>query len=216
MQQLKRFLPPQLAELILAQGDLKLLESQRREIVSLFCDMRGFTAFAETSEPEDVMAVLRQYHHTLGPIIHRSEGTIERFTGDGMLVFFNAPLPCADSAERAVRLGVAMREAFTPLRAEWARRGHRIGLGVGIAQGYATVGLIGFEERRDYAPIGTVSNLAARLCGHAEDGQVLVTQRIATGVETLAELQSLGEVEFKGLARPVAVFNVAGLRSVGS
>jgi adenylate cyclase len=212
MQQLKRFLPPQLAQVILSQGDLKALEGNRREIVSLFCDMRGFTAFAETSEPEDVMAVLRQYHHTLGPIIQQSEGTIERFTGDGMLVFFNAPLPCPNPAERAVRLGVAMRSAVAGLTAEWAKRGHQIGFGVGIAQGYATCGLIGFEDRLDYAPIGTVTNVAARLCGHAQDGQVLVSQRVAATVEPLAETASLGEIEFKGLARPVTVFNISGLR----
>lgn len=211
MQQLKRFLPPQLAQVILSQGDLKALEGNRREIVSLFCDMRGFTAFAETSEPEDVMAVLRQYHQTLGPIIQKSEGTIERFTGDGMLVFFNAPLPCDNPAERAVRLGAAMRTAVASLTAEWAKRGHRIGFGVGIAQGYATCGLVGFEDRLDYAPIGTVTNIAARLCGHAQDGQVLVSQRIAATVEAFTKVEPLGDIEFKGLARPVTVFNIASI-----
>lgn len=212
MQQLKRFLAPQLAQVILSQDQAKLLEGQRREIVSLFCDMRGFTAFAETSEPEDVIDVLHQYHRTLGPIIHAFEGTIERFTGDGMLVFFNAPLPCANPAERAVRLGCTMRAEFSTLRDRWAKLGYDIGFGVGIAQGYATVGLIGFEDRRDYAPIGTVTNVAARLCGYAEDGQVLITRRIAAGVESFTDLQPLGEIEFKGLARPITVFNVEGVR----
>ncbi len=213
MQQLKRFLAPQLAEVILSKGDANLLEGQRREIVSLFCDMRGFTAFAETSEPEDVIKVLHQYHETLGPIIHRFEGTIERFTGDGMLVFFNAPLPCPNPAERAVRLGVAMREAFKPLREQWAKLGHKIGFGIGIAQGYATVGLVGFADRLDYAPIGTVTNVAARLCGHALDEQILTTQRVATGVEAFTKLDALGDIEFNGLARPVTVFNISELQT---
>ena len=165
---LKRFLAPQIAETIVSSGGEAILESHRRDIVVLFCDMRGFTAFSETAEPEDVMAVLREYHGALGPLIHRYEGTLDRFTGDGLIVFFNDPVPCPDPALRAVRLAVDMREAVASLARSWAARGHEIGFGVGIAQGYATLGRIGFEGRFDYTAIGTVTNVAARLCAEAE------------------------------------------------
>jgi len=145
----------------------------------LFCDMRGFTSFAETAEPEDVMAVLGEYHGALGPLIHHYEGTLDRFAGDGLIVFFNDPVPCPDPALRAVRLAVEMRGAVALLAPSWAARGHEIGFGVGVAQGYATIGRIGFADRFDYSAIGTVTNLAARLCDEARDGQILVTRRIA-------------------------------------
>jgi adenylate cyclase len=161
---LRRFLAPQLAEMIVSSGDERIFESHRREIVVLFCDMRGFTAFAETAEPEEVMAVLREYHDALGPLVHRHEGTLMRFMGDGLMVFFNDPLPCPDPAARAVRLAIEMRDTVAALAVEWRRRGHQIGFGVGIAQGYATLGQIGFEGHVDYTAIGTVTNLAARLC----------------------------------------------------
>ena len=208
---LKRFLAPQVVERIVAFGGEAILERHRRDIVVLFCDLRGFTAFAETAEPEDVMAVLSEYHSSLGPLIHRYEGTLDRFTGDGMLVVFNDPMPCPDAALRAVRLAVEMREAVAMLAREWLARGHEIGFGVGIAQGYATLGRIGFEGRSDYTAIGTVTNLAARLCDVAEDGQILVTRRIAAATESAARFETLGEIAMKGLVRPVAVANVVSL-----
>lgn len=212
---LKRFLAPQIAESIVSSGGEAILESHRRDIVVLFCDMRGFTAFSETAEPEDVMAVLREYHGALGPLIRHYEGTLDRFTGDGLIVFFNDPLPCPDPALRAVRLAADMREAVGTLARSWAGRGHEIGFGVGIAQGYATLGRIGFDDRFDYSAIGTVTNMAARLCAEAGNGQILVTQRVAAAVEGAAELQPLGDVALKGLSRPVTVLNVCGIAAAG-
>jgi adenylate cyclase len=210
---LKRFLAPQIVETITSSGGESILEHHRRDIVVLFCDMRGFTAFSETGEPEDVMAVLSEYHDALGPLIHRYEGTLERFTGDGMLVLFNDPVPCPDPVLRAVHLAVAMRDALVPLSSSWAARGHEIGFGVGIAQGYATLGRIGFAGRSDYTSIGTVTNLAARLCDEAKDGQILVTRRIAAAIDNLAEFEPLGDLALKGLSRPVAVLNLRALIS---
>jgi adenylate cyclase len=210
---LKRFLAPQIVETIVSTGGETILEHHRRDIVVLFCDMRGFTAFAETAEPEDVMAVLGEYHDALGPLIHRYEGTLDRFAGDGLIVFFNDPVPCPDPALRAVRLAVAMREAVASLASSWAARGHEIGFGVGIAQGYATLGRIGFADRFDYSAIGTVTNLAARLCDEAQDGQILVSRRIAAAIDEFGEFESLGDLALKGLSRPVAVLNVRGLAS---
>ncbi|HEV2101113.1 MAG TPA: response regulator [Stellaceae bacterium] len=212
---LKRFLAPQIVETIVSSGGETILDHHRRDIVALFCDMRGFTAFAETAEPEDVMAVLGEYHNALGPLIHRYEGTLDRFAGDGLIVFFNDPVPCPDPALRAVHLAVAMRDAVGSLSAAWAARGHEIGFGVGIAQGYATLGRIGFADRFDYSAIGTVTNLAARLCDEARDGQILVTRRIAAAIDNVAEFEPLGDVALKGLSRPVAVLNVRGLASAG-
>jgi adenylate cyclase len=211
MGRLKRFLAPQIAETIVSSGGDAMLESHRREIVVLFCDMRGFTAFSETAEPEDVMAVLREYHGVLGPLIHRYEGTLERYTGDGMIVIFNDPVPCPDPALRAVRLAVEMREAVSSLARSWTDRGSEIGFGVGIAQGYATLGQIGFEGRFDYTAMGTVTNLASRLCDEAKNGQILVTQRVAAVLGGLADLELLGNIELKGLSRPVTVLNVGSL-----
>jgi class 3 adenylate cyclase/ActR/RegA family two-component response regulator len=210
---LKRFLAPQIAETILSSGGEAILESHRRDIVVLFCDMRGFTAFSETAEPEDVMTVLREYHDALGPLIHRYEGTLHQFTGDGLVVYFNDPVPCPDPALRAIRLAVDMREAVSRMARSWALRGHEIGFGVGIAQGFATLGQIGFEGRFEYSPIGTVINVAFRLCAEAKDGQILVTQRVAAAIGGLAELESLGNLAFKGLSRPIAVLNISGLAS---
>jgi adenylate cyclase len=209
---LKRFLAPQLAEMIVASGDERILESHRREIAVLFCDLRGFTAFAETGEPEEVMALLRGYHEALGPIIHRFEGTLDRFTGDGLMVFFNDPVPCADAGERAVRMAVEMREAAASLAGTWRRRGRQVGFGVGIAQGFATLGRIGFEGRFDYSAIGTVCNLAARLCAEAKDGEILISAPVAAAVEEVAELKSMGEIALKGLSRPIGASNVVALR----
>jgi adenylate cyclase len=210
MGMLKRFLAPQLAEMIVSRGEQHILESHRRDIVVVFCDLRGFTAFAETAEPEEVLDLLREYHEALGPLVTRSEGTLDHFSGDGIMVFFNDPLPCADPAERAVAMAVAMREAVAGLQTGWRRRGREIGFGVGIAQGYATLGQIGFAERVDYTAIGTVCNLAARLCDAAADGQILVSQRIAGAVEGNVTLKEIGELALKGLSQAVAVYNVAG------
>jgi adenylate cyclase len=210
MGMLKRFLAPQLAEMIVAEGNDRILETHRRDIVVVFCDLRGFTAFAETAEPEEVLDLLREYHDAVGPLVTRSEGTLDHFSGDGIMVFFNDPLPCPDPAERAVAMAVAMRRAVAGLQAGWRRRGRAIGFGVGIAQGYATLGQIGFAERVDYTAIGTVCNLAARLCDAAADGQILVSQRIAGAVEGNVTLKEIGELALKGLSQAVAVYNVAG------
>jgi adenylate cyclase len=210
-QLLKRFLPPQVAELI-AKGDTDALKSHRRDIVAVMCDLRGFTSFAETGEPEDVIALLHDYHSTVVPLVFRYEGTLERFMGDGVLVIFNDPLFCEDPAGRAVRMALQMREAVAELSRSWRQRGQTIGFGVGIAQGFATIGQIGFEGRLEYSAIGTVTNLAARLCNEAADGQIVVSQRIANGVDGSAVLASLGEFKLKGLSRPVPAFNVESLR----
>jgi adenylate cyclase len=208
---LRRFLSPQLAEAVVSSGDEALLESHRREITVVFCDLRGFTRFAEGVEPEDVMEVLREYHAALGELIHGFEGTLERFTGDGLMVFFNDPLPCADAPERAVRMAVAMRARVTELAAEWSRRGHELGFGIGIAHGHATLGRIGFEGRSDYAAIGTVTNLAARLCAEAEPWQILVTQRVHAATEHIAVADDVGPLELRGFARPARAYNIVQL-----
>ncbi len=205
---LKRFLAPQLAEMIVSQGDEKILESHRREIVVVFCDLRGYTAFTETAEPEEVLDFLREYHGALGPLVSQYEGTLDQFSGDGIMVFFNDPVPCPDPAERAVKMAMAMREEAGKLIAAWRRHGCELGFGAGIAQGYATLGPIGFSERSGYTAIGTVCNLAARLCAEAKDGQILVSSRIAGAVEAVVKLEDLGNLELKGLRRPVATFNV--------
>ena len=213
MSRLKRFLAPSLAELIVSSGDESILESHRRDIAALFCDMRGFTAFAESAEPEEVLELLRDYHATLVPLIQSFEGTLDRFAGDGLMVFFNDPLPCPNPAERAVRLAVAMRDAVAALAVAWRRRGHQIGFGVGIAQGFATLGQIGFEGRFDYSAIGTVVNTAARLSDAAADGQILVTSRVAGAVGDLAELSDIGALAIKGLSRSLPASNVVALKS---
>jgi class 3 adenylate cyclase len=205
---LKRFLAPQLAELIVSQGDEKILESHRREIVVVFCDLRGYTAFTETAEPEEVLDFLRQYHGALGPLVSQFEGTLDQFSGDGIMVFFNDPIPCPDPAERAVKMAVAMREVAGTLIAAWRRRGRMLGFGAGIAQGYATLGQIGFADRSGYTAIGTVCNLAARLCAEAKDGQILIAQLVAVAVEETTPLEEVGELTLKGLTQPVMAYNV--------
>jgi adenylate cyclase len=205
---LKRFLAPQLAELIVSQGDEKILESHRREIVVVFCDLRGYTAFTETAEPEEVLDFLREYHGVLGPLVSEFEGTLDQFSGDGIMVFFNDPVPCPDPAERAVKMAIAMREEAGTLIASWRRRGRLLGFGAGIAQGYATLGQIGFAERSGYTAIGTVCNLAARLCADAQDGQILIGQRVAVAVEETISLEEVGALTLKGLTQPVVAYNV--------
>jgi class 3 adenylate cyclase len=205
---LKRFLAPQVAELIVSRGDEKILESHRREIVVVFCDLRGYTAFTETAEPEEVLDFLREYHGALGPLVSQFEGTLDQFSGDGIMVFFNDPLPIPDPAERAVNMAVAMREAATTLMAAWRRRGRALGFGVGIAQGYPTLGQIGFSERSGYTAIGTVCNVAARLCAEAKDGQILLSQRVATGLGGGVGLEESGPITLKGLTQPIVAYNV--------
>lgn len=212
LQLLRRFLAPQLAEVILNEGEA-LLESHRREITVLFCDLRGFTAFAETSEPEDLMAVLREFHEAVGPLIFKYQGTLERFTGDGMMVFFNDPIPCDEPAWCAVQLALEMRSTAASLGEEWHRRGHQLELGIGISIGYATCGRIGFEGRYDYGAIGTVTNVAARLCAEAKGGQILIGQRVLAMVEGRVEAESVGELAFKNLSRPLATYSLLAKRA---
>jgi len=210
MSRLRRFLSPQLAELVLSSGDDSFLKSHRREITVVFCDLRGFTSFAETVEPEDVMAVLSEYHAALGDMVYRFDGTLERFIGDGLMVIFNDPLPCADAPERAVRMALAMRGRVAELAAGWSRNGYDLDFGVGIAQGHATLGRIGFEGRADYTAIGSVTNLAARLCAEAHGQQILVSQRVFAAIEDIVVADSVGELELRGFARPARAYNVVG------
>jgi len=210
---LKRFFSPQLAGLIVSGGAEDPLKSHRREVTVVFLDLRGFTAFAETAEPEEVMGVLREYHAEMGKLILAHEGTLERFTGDGMMIFFNDPVPVPNPAERAVRMTLAMRDRVDELVGRWRKRGYHLDLGVGIAQGYATIGAIGFEGRLDYGAIGTVTNLAFRLCGEARPRQILISQRMLGAVEDLAETEPVGELLLKGFSKPVAAFNVLGLKA---
>jgi adenylate cyclase len=209
---LRRFLSPQLADLIVASGDESMLASHRREIVVVFCDLRNFTPFAETSEPEEVMEVLSEYHAVLGRLVHEYDGTLERFTGDGVMVFFNDPLPCDDPAERAVRMCIDVRDQVRALAAQWTRRGHDLTLGIGIAQGYATLGRIGFEGRFDYAAIGSVTNLAARLCSAAEPWQVLVSMKVMAGTEHAVLARPIGDLHPKGFSKAVRAFDVTSLQ----
>jgi adenylate cyclase len=208
---LKRFLSPQVAQLV-SSGDERVLESHRREVTVVFCDLRDFTAFAEAAEPEEVMAVLREYHSSLGALIDKFEGTIERFAGDGLLVLFNDPLPCPDPSVRAVQMAVEMRDEVAKLAARWRISGYELGFGIGIAHGYATLGCIGFEGRFQYSATGTVANLASRLCDQARNGQILVDAKVHAALNSRAELESVGELDLKGFRRPVQAFNVCRLQ----
>jgi class 3 adenylate cyclase len=213
MGRLRRFLPPQVADLIVASGSEKQLESHRREITALFCDLRGFTGFSESSDPEDVMALLRDYHAAIGQIIIRYSGTLERYAGDGVMIVFNDPVPVENPALQAVRMALEMREAIGAMTENWHRWGHDIGFGMGIAHGYATLGTIGFEGRFDYAAIGTVSNVASRLCDEAQSGQILITPRVLTSLGDAATVELIGEFALKGIRRPLAAHNVLALKS---
>jgi adenylate cyclase len=205
---LKRFFSPHLAELIVAGGTEDPLRSHRREITVVFLDLRGFTAFTETADPEEVMGVLGEYHHAVGPLIVEHGGTLERFTGDGIMVFFNDPVPVPDPAPRAVRMSLAMQGEVAKLAAGWKRRGYDLGMGVGVAQGYATLGGIGFSGRIDYGAIGTVTNLAARLCGEAGGGEILVSQRVHALLDGAIATEPAGELVLKGFHKPVPAFRV--------
>jgi class 3 adenylate cyclase/CheY-like chemotaxis protein len=206
---LRRFLAPQVAEVI-ASSDAgsPMLNSHRREVTVVFCDLRGFTAFTEIAEPEEVMTVLRDYHEALGKLIFHYEGTLERFAGDGILTLFNDPIVCADHAERAVHMAVDMRDAMTAVQERWRKRGHSLGFGVGIALGYATLGQIGFDLRSEYAAIGSVTNLASRLCDEAKAGQILISQKIYGLVEPMIEAASVGDLTLKGFHRPMPTYEV--------
>ena len=208
MSRLRRFLPPQVADLIVASGSEKQLESHRREITALFCDLRGFTGFSESADPEDVMTLLREYHEALGASINKYSGTLERYAGDGVMVVFNDPVPVESPALQAVLMALEMRDAIGALTETWRRLGHDIGFGVGIAHGFATLGTIGFEGRFDYAAIGTVSNVASRLCDEAKPGQILISPRVLMKVENAVKVEPVGEFELKGIRRPLAAYNV--------
>ena len=209
---LKRFFSPQLAEMIVSGDAEDPLKSHRREVTVVFLDLRGFTSFAETSEPEEVMGVLREYHAEMGRLILEHDGTLERFTGDGMMIFFNDPVQVPDASQRALRMAVAMRERVDELLVKWRKRGYDLDFGIGIAQGYATIGAIGFEGRMDYGAIGTVTNLSARLCGEAKPRQILIAQRVFGAVEELVEVEELGGLTLKGFSKPVPAFNVVRLK----
>ena len=208
MSRLRRFLPPQVADLIVASGTEKQPESHRREITALFCDLRGFTGFTEAADAEDVIALLREYHAAVGEKIIKYSGTLERYAGDGVMVVFNDPVPVENPALQAVLMALEMRDAIGALTEKWHRLGHDIGFGIGIAHGFATLGTIGFEGRFDYAAIGTVSNVASRLCDEAKPGQILISPRVLTKVEGAVKVEPVGEFELKGIRRPLAAYNV--------
>src|SRR5215510_4386018 len=209
---LTRFLSPKVSDLIMSGDSDEPLKARRSEITVVYVDLRGFTGFTETAEPEEVMSVLRQYHSELGRIITEHDGTIEHFAGDGLMVLFNAPMPVENHELRAVHMAVAMREALSALSANWRKRGHLLGFGAGIAGGYASIGTIGFEQRLDYGAIGPATNLAARLCGEAKDRQILIAPRVLAKIEGLIEVETLGEFMLKGFHRPVPAYNVLSLR----
>jgi two-component system NtrC family sensor kinase len=213
MGRLRRFLPPQVADLIVASGSEKQLESHRREITALFCDLRGFTGFSESADPEDVMTLLREYHEAIGASIIKYSGTLERYAGDGVMVVFNDPVPVENPALQAVLMALEMRDAIAALTETWRRWGHEIGFGIGIAHGFATLGTIGYEGRFDYAAIGTVSNVASRLCDEAKPGQILISPRVLTKVENAVKVEPVGEFELKGIRRPLAAYNVIAAAS---
>jgi adenylate cyclase len=212
MSRLRRFLSPQIAELVLSQE--ALLQPHRREISVVFCDLRGFTTFSETAEPEESLAVLRDYHQAVGAAVFRHEGTLEHFAGDGVMVWFNDPVPQEDHALRAVRMAIAVRERMAEQFEKWEKRGHTLGFGAGIAMGHATLGRIGFEGRYDYGAVGNVTNLAQRLSAEAKPGQILVSQRVFGAIETAVESESVGELVLKGYSRPMAAYSVVTLRAL--
>ena len=212
---LQRFLAPQVAKIIASSdaSEVQLASSHRREITVVFCDLRGFTSFTDSSEPEEVMEVLREYHESMGELIFRYEGTIERFLGDGIMIIFNDPLPCPEHTKRAVGLALDMREQVDRLAKEWRRKGHNLGLGIGIASGYATLGQIGFEHRREYSAIGGVTNLASRLCDEARPSQIVINQRAFGSIETSVEAAHIGDLNLKGFNRPIAAYEILRWRA---
>ena len=213
---LRRFFSPHLAELIVSGGADDPLKSHRREITVVYLDLRGFTAFAETAEPEEVMGVLREYHQASGKLIQEYEGTLEHFAGDGLTVLFNDPLPVPNPAERAVRMALAIRDRIQHMGEDWSKRGYDLSVGIGIAQGYATIGAIGFEQRWDYSAIGTVTNLAARLCGEAAGNQILISQKVCAGVEAFVDVDPEQVLRLKGFHRPIISYRVRGLKPLAA
>jgi class 3 adenylate cyclase/CheY-like chemotaxis protein len=216
LSRLRRFLSPQIADLIVSSGSEGMLDGHRREITVVFCDLRGFTAFAETAEPEDVMKVLAEFHSELGQLVFRFEGTLEWFAGDGIMTIFNDPFPCPDPSMRAVRMAVAMQGRFRELTAGWRKRGYDLGLGIGIAAGYATLGKIGFEARWEYSAVGSVVNMASRLCDEAEGGQILIEPRAYAAVEGSVLVEPIGPLTLKGFHRPMSAFNLLAERTEGA
>lgn len=212
LQGLRRFLSPQLAELLASSGNEQLLESHRREIAVIFVDLRGWTAFSETNEPEEVIGVIRQFHGAMGEVIRRFEATVGWFAGDGVMAWFNDPFPVPYPAARTAAMAVAMRDEMSGLTTAWRRRGHDLGFAAGIALGYATLGTIGFEGRHDYGAIGTVMNLASRLCDEATAGQILASARAVAAVEEMVEVESVGELTLKGFAKPVSAYAVVSMK----
>jgi class 3 adenylate cyclase len=210
-EKIARFLPRNVAEMILSGKHDEFLKGHRKEISVVFIDLRGFTAFVENSDPEDVMTILREYQTAMGHLVSEYGGTLERFIGDAVMVYFNDPLPCPNHAQQAVRMAIAMRQAIAALQEEWERRGIRLGAGIGIATGYATIGAVGFEDRLDYAAIGSVTNLAARLCSEAEHGQILLSERVRYLVNDHILTEPVGNLTLKGFHKPVLTYNVTGL-----
>ena len=209
---LKGFFAPELAQAIVSGGANEILKPHRREITVLFLDLRGFTAFTESAEPEEVMSALAQYHDLVGSLVARHQGMVEHFAGDGMMIFFNDPMPLPDAPVQAATMAIRLREQFTPLRAAWRKQGHELDLGIGMALGYATLGAIGFEGRREYAAIGSVNNLCARLCSEAQGGQIITNQKTLARLEDVVLAEPVGERMLKGFAQPVPMFNITGLR----
>jgi adenylate cyclase len=215
MNRLKSFLPGQIARLVLSSGPETLLECHRRDITVVFCDLRDFTAFTERAEPEDIISVLQEYYRCLGECIDRFEGTLQHFAGDGLMIFFNDPIPCPDPSVRAVRMAIEMRKRVTALSEKWRRYGHHLGFGIGIAAGHATLGNIGYEGRFHYSANGAVVNLGARLCAQAADGQILVDGRVQVAVESIVTAEPIGDLELKGFHRPISAFNVLNFSEAG-
>jgi class 3 adenylate cyclase/CheY-like chemotaxis protein len=213
MARLRRFLPPQIVEVVLSGGKESTLAAHRREVTVVSCDLRGFTSFSETSEPEEVMAILGDYHCNLGEIVFRHGGTLESIAGDGMLVLFNDPVEYVDHPARAVRMALDMRERMHVLTTKWRRLGHELGFGVGISQGFVTVGAIGFEARQDYAAIGTATNLACRLCDEAKHGEILISQRVFSSLESSLDVGRNDIFALKGFQRPVPAYELLGWRN---
>ncbi len=213
MNELKRFFSPQIAELITSPGNEKLLESRRREITVVFCDLRNFVRFSESAEPEEIMKILREYHLALGPLIHEFDATLERFPGDGLMVYFNDPVTCEAPSLQAIQMAVTMRDRITRLIVEWRGRGYDLGFGIGIASGQAVLGQIGFLGRFDYGAVGLVVNLASRLCDRAKDGQILISEHVSADVEDAVIMAPLPDILLKGFSKPISAYNVAGLKA---
>jgi len=213
LNELKRFFSPRVAEAILARDTNSILAPHRRDICYVFADLRGFTAFTDSAEPEEVQVTLADYHAAMGPIIAAHEGTLDRFAGDGILIFFNDPLPVDDPAPRAARMALEMQGRFAPLRARWQKQGHELDLGIGIARGFATLGAFGYEGRIDYTAIGGVVNLAARLCGEAAGGHILVDRRMRAALDDRADIEALPPLNLKGYQQPVPAFRLKSIKS---